>query len=73
MNCGRQVYEWTPDGPIVAHPYACVPGCSTWAMLCLGEAISLPGREYIREIYRREGFWAKVKRALIQEGRIPPN
>ena len=70
MNCGKQVYDWTPAGPIVARPYACQPGCSTCANLCLGEAITFPDREYIREIYRREGIWSKVKRALIQEGKI---
>lgn len=70
MNCGKHVYDWTEGGPMVARPYECVPGCNTCAILCMGDAISFPAREYIREIYRRERIWGKVKKALKKEGKI---
>jgi NAD-dependent dihydropyrimidine dehydrogenase PreA subunit len=71
MNCGRGVYEWTEDGPKVAKPYECIVGCSTCGNLCLGKAISFPDIELVRQIYKREGIWAKVKRALEEQGKIP--
>lgn len=70
MNCGRNVYEWTEDGPIVARPYECVVGCTTCANLCLGNAITFPDIQYVREIYKKEGIWAKVKRQLEKNGRL---
>lgn len=70
MNCGRQVYDWTEQGPEVARPYDCVVGCSTCAHLCLGQAISFPDIQLVRVIYRREGIWAKVRRQLVKEGRL---
>ncbi len=71
MNCGKNVYDWTPDGPVVARPSNCVVGCTTCGNLCLGNAISFPDLGAIREIYRREKIWSKVKNALIEEGKIP--
>jgi len=70
MNCGKNVFEWNSDGPVVAQPYACQPGCSTCAMLCLAEAITFPEADYIRKVYRREGIWGKVKKELIESGVI---
>lgn len=70
MNCGRNVYDWTKRGPVVARPYECVPGCNTCAVLCMGDAVNFPSREYIREVYEREKIWGKVKKALKQEGKI---
>lgn len=72
MNCGKQVYDWTEDGPVVARPYQCVVGCSTCGNLCLGKAISFPDIEAVREVYKREGIWAKVKRGLAAEGKLTP-
>jgi hypothetical protein len=36
----------------------------------MGEAISFPDKETIREIYKREKIWPKVKRQLEEEGKI---
>jgi MinD superfamily P-loop ATPase len=72
MNCGRGVYEWTEDGPKVAKPYECIVGCSTCGNLCMGKAISFPDIESVRHIYKREGIWAKVKKVLEEQGKIPP-
>lgn len=70
MNCGRNVYDWTDEGPVVARPNQCIVGCNTCANLCMGEAISFPDKETIREIYKREKIWPKVKKQLIEEGKI---
>ena len=70
MNCGKKVFEWTVEGPLVAHPYACQPGCATCMNLCLSEAISFPDVSYIRNLYKREKVWPKVKKQLWQEGRL---
>ena len=73
MNCGKSVYDWTADGPVVARPYSCVVGCSTCGNLCLGEAISFPDIHMVRDIYKREKVWSKVKKQLVTEGKIPAN
>jgi NAD-dependent dihydropyrimidine dehydrogenase PreA subunit len=70
MNCGKKVYKWTGDVPIVANPYKCVVGCTTCATLCQGKAISFPDKEALRELYKKEGIWAKVKKGLKEEGRL---
>lgn len=70
MNCGKNVYNWTKDGPVVARPYDCVPGCNTCAILCMGDAISFPSPEYIRAIYKREKIWGKMKKVLKNTGKI---
>ncbi|MBE0433986.1 ferredoxin family protein [candidate division WOR-3 bacterium] len=70
MNCGRNVYDWTRSGPVVARPYDCVPGCNTCSILCMGAAIAFPTRKYIREVYRREKIWGQVKKALKKAGKI---
>lgn len=70
MNCGRNVYDWTEEGPVVARPNQCIVGCNTCANLCMGNAISFPDKETIREIYRREKIWSKVKKQLEEEGKI---
>lgn len=71
MNCGKNVYDWTEDGPVVARPYSCVVGCSTCGNLCLGEAISFPDIQMVRDIYKREKVWSKVKKQLVAEDKIP--
>ncbi len=70
MNCGKNVYDWTAAGAVVARPYACVPGCNTCAQLCLGEAITFPDIHMLRELYKREGIWTKVKRELRAAGKL---
>lgn len=70
MNCRTKVYDWTEEGARVGRPYNCIVGCSTCAHLCLGETISFPDIQVVREIYKREGIWAKVKRQLAEEGQL---
>jgi len=70
MNCGRKVYDWNEEGPVVARPLQCVVGCTTCANLCMGEAISFPDIKELREVYRKEKIWSKVKRQLEEEGTI---
>jgi hypothetical protein len=36
----------------------------------MGNAISFPDKETIREIYKKEKIWSKVKRQLEEEGKI---
>lgn len=71
MNCGKNVFEWTDEGPVVARPYACVVGCSTCATLCQGRAISFPDPEQLRQLYRKHRIWEAVREALEAEGKIP--
>lgn len=68
MNCGKKVYEWTEKGGVVVNPYACVVGCMSCANLCLGNAISFPDLGALRELYKKEGIWGKVKKQMIEEG-----
>jgi NAD-dependent dihydropyrimidine dehydrogenase PreA subunit len=73
MNCGRNVFAWTKNGAEVVRPNHCVVGCSTCANLCLGEAITFPDLHNVREIYRKNGIWSKVKRQLKEEGKLTPS
>lgn len=70
MNCGKNVYDWTDDGPVVARPYNCIVGCSTCGNLCLGNAITFPDIEGIHEIYKLESIWKKVRKQLIEAGKL---
>ena len=70
MNCSKGVFDWTPNGARVGRPFYWVVGCTTCANLCLGNAISFPDIEYVREIYKKHGIWAKVKRQLKEEGKL---
>ena len=70
MNCGKGVYEWTEKGSKVAYPYNCVVGCTSCANMCLGKAISFPDISTIRELYTREGIWAKIKKEMQEEGKL---
>ena len=72
MNCGKEGYNWTKEGPIVARPNACVVGCTTCANLCKGEAIIFPEKEELRALYKREKLWTKVTRQLKKEGKLNP-
>lgn len=70
MNCGKAVYDWTPEGARVGRPYECIVGCSTCANLCMGKATSFPDIETVREIYKKEKIWSKVKKQLTDEGKL---
>ena len=70
MNCGKNVYDWTEKGAVVARPYQCVVGCTTCANLCLGDAITFQNIDDIRALYKKEGIWAKVKRQLKDAGKL---
>ena len=70
MNCGRKVYDWKDEGPVVARPYECIVGCSTCANLCMGEAITFQHIEKLRKLYRKEKIWSKVKKVLKEEGKL---
>ena len=70
MNCGKDVYDWTNEGAKVARPYNCVVGCQSCANLCLGNAITFPDVASVRQLYKKEGIWAKVKKQLEEEGKL---
>ncbi|BBB32612.1 4Fe-4S ferredoxin [Thermotomaculum hydrothermale] len=70
MNCGKNVYKWTKNGPIVQNPLDCVVGCTTCANLCLGEAITFPPLQELKEFYKKHGIWSKVKKQLKESGKI---
>ena len=70
MNCGKKVFKWSEKGPIVVRPYECVVGCTTCANLCPGNAINFPDVKHLREIYKREKIWGKVKKVLESEGKL---
>lgn len=70
MNCGRDVYQWTDTGPVVARPYSCVVGCSTCANLCQGEAIRFQELSGLRRLYRERGVWRAVRKQMLIDGKI---
>ncbi|NLF00219.1 MAG: ferredoxin family protein [Anaerolineales bacterium] len=70
LNCGKNVYNWTASGAVVARPYDCVVGCNTCENLCMGDAISFPDIEQVRALYKREHIWTKVKHQLQAEGKL---
>lgn len=70
MNCGKKVYSWLENKPIVSDPYNCVVGCSTCANLCFGKAISFPHIEELRSIYQENNIWSKVTQQLKNDGII---
>jgi len=70
MNCGKNVFDWTEKGAVVARPYNCSAGCTSCSHLCLGEAITFPDLNGLRELYKREDIWAKVKKQLTEEGKL---
>ena len=70
MNCGKEVYDWNKNGPSVARPNSCVVGCTTCANLCLGNAITFPNIEELRQLYKKENIWNMVKEDLRKAGKI---
>lgn len=71
MNCGKKVFEWRDGKSVVARYNDCVVGCSTCGNLCQSRAISFPDIEQVRAVYKKHRVWKAVKRALIEEGKIP--
>ncbi len=71
LNCGKKVFGWRDGKAIVENYEECVVGCSTCGNLCAGKAISFPSLELIRDIYKKEGIWAKVKQKMVEDGQIP--
>ena len=41
-------------------------------LTCPGEAITFPDIEMVRQIYKKHGIWAKIKKQLIEEGKLVP-
>jgi hypothetical protein len=70
MNCGKKVFGWVDGKSSAGRFYDCQVWCNTWANLCPSGAISFPSLEELRELYKREGIWAKVRQAMIKAGKI---
>ena len=68
MNCGKQVFTWTAQGPEVTNPTACTIGCTTCANLCEGNAITFPSKADLRELYEKEHLWTKVTKQMKRDG-----
>jgi len=65
VTCGRNVFEMRDRKSIVAHPFQCMVGCSTCAIVCPVEAISFPGRDLIWKTEREH----KIFRMVHEEAR----
>ena len=72
MNCGKGVFTWTVQGPVVSNPLECVVGCSTCSNLCEGNAITFPDINELRAQYKKEHLWAKVTRQMKELGKLTP-
>jgi len=70
MNCGKKVFEWVDGKSIVARYDDCVTGCSTCMNLCLGNCISFPPLNELREFYKHRNIWTHVKKVLKEQGII---
>jgi len=65
VTCGRNVFEMKDRKSIAAHPFQCMVGCSTCAIVCPVEAISFPGRDLIWKTEREH----KIFRMVHEEAR----
>jgi ferredoxin len=61
VTCGRNVFEMQERKSIVAHPFQCMVGCSTCAVVCPVEAISFPGRDLIWKTEREHKIFSIVR------------
>ncbi len=61
VTCGRGVYVMTDRKAVAAHPYACMVGCSTCAMVCPTDAIRFPDRDLVRRVEREHKILQVVK------------
>ena len=71
LNCGKKVFKWVDGKSTVGIFFECQVGCSTCANLCPARAISFPDLEAVRELYKKESIWGKVRQRMVEEGRIP--
>ncbi len=70
VTCGRGVYVMAERKVQVAHPYSCMVGCSTCALVCPTEAIRFPAREVVRRVEREHKILQVVKEeAKARRGR----
>jgi ferredoxin len=60
VTCGRNVFEMRDQKSIVAHPFQCMVGCNTCAIVCPVEAISFPGRDLIWKTEREHKIFSMV-------------
>jgi NAD-dependent dihydropyrimidine dehydrogenase PreA subunit len=65
VTCGRNVFEMKDRKSIAAHPFQCMVGCNTCAIVCPVEAISFPGRDLIWKTEREH----KIFRMVHEEAR----
>ena len=65
VTCGRNVFEMRDRKSIVAHPFQCMVGCNTCAIVCPVEAIGFPGRDLIWKTEREH----KIFRMVHEEAR----
>lgn len=65
VTCGRNVFDMRDRKSIAAHPFQCMVGCSTCAIVCPVEAISFPGRDVIWKTEREH----KIFRMVHEEAR----
>jgi NAD-dependent dihydropyrimidine dehydrogenase PreA subunit len=65
VTCGRNVFEIRDRKSVVAHPFQCMVGCSTCAIVCPVEAISFPARDLIWKTEREH----KIFRIVREEAR----
>lgn len=70
LNCGMGVYGWKEGKSEVVQRDRCVVGCTTCANLCPVKAIQFPSLEKVRDIYKKEGLWNKMKQHLKEQGKI---
>lgn len=62
VTCGRGVYEWGDNRPVVAHPASCMVGCSTCGTICPVQAISFPNRDLVWNLEREHKIFKEVRR-----------
>jgi NAD-dependent dihydropyrimidine dehydrogenase PreA subunit len=65
-SCGRNVYDFDAGKKkaVVARPLQCQVGCTTCKVTCVFEAISFPDPDYVRDLIRKKGILAAVKKEL---------
>lgn len=72
MNCGKKVFAWTEDGPVVARPENCVVGCSTCKNLMLAEVKEWVDLGHYRSVNLRVGQLNLESWMSIREAREHP-
>ena len=67
VTCGRNVFEMRDRKSVVAHPFQCMVGCSTCAIVCPVEAISFPGHDLIWKTEREHKIFRMVHEEAHQK------